>query len=709
MSDVEIKISDSIAPSIAKKLAQIKSTAREADTEVDRLKATLASVSASNAFRKDISEAEKLKNTLREASNVSVSYYGQVSRLNTAIDHQGRSFANATRQVNTNTAALIRNSAQARVNTAAMGQLVSLLTTYAGVRAFAETANAAQQLNNQLRTITNSQAEFNQLQEDLFGLANRTRTGVEDTTRLYVNFYKVLQSVGIGQTELFRMVETLNKGFQVGGKSAQEAAGSTRQFIQALQSGVLRGEEFNSIMEGMPIEILNNLAQAAGVSIDKLRGMAEQGALTRDVLRKGLSGAAEEIDRLFLRTTPTINNAFTLMRNNAIKFFTESSLAGDALVRVISFLADNMNVVIPLIALFGAAWAAVQLASITASIVALGAAIAPVTLAILAWVAAVFTVTAGLYSLGYIMAYVTGQGEAYEAWVAGAIANTIKWAGSIGEAAIKQLELIKLTPDQEALAAAYGKTALSAEELRASIQGIMGGNTTMELTAAANQATTAVKGTAAATKLAAGELRSLSGQASGVYNVQAALAATSTAAGSVGTSAGFAVNELKSLSGQASGVYRITSALDSVTSALKANAHMFVQAANRAKEYAQAAARAAQAAKYIAGAGSPSFQQIGITNTGPNSSIQNLGFATGGSFTVGGKAGRDTNPVSFMATKGEKVTVQTKSQQRAQKEQGRGDRNVTVNLTINATDVDSFRRSQRQVSSDLSRIVGGVE
>lgn len=629
---VEIKIDDKIAGSIAQKLAQIKTAAKEADSEVDKLKATLAQVSANSAFRKDAMEAEKLKNTLRQASNITVSYYGQVSKLNTALDHQGRAFANGAKQANSYAKSLNNAKSGTTSLNGSVNQLVATLGAYVGARAFIDTANAAQQLNNQLRTITTSQAEFNSLQQQLFDLANRTRSGVEETAQLYVNFYKVLDSVGIKQGELLRMVETLNKGYQIGGKSAQEAAGATRQFIQALQSGVLRGQELNSVMEQMPIEILNALAKAAGTSIEKLRKLAEEGKLTRDVLREALGSAAGQIDELFARTTPTINNAFTILRNNAIRFFTENTQAGQLLASIIMLIADNLNIVIPLIVAFGVAWGVVQLAKLAADLYNLAKAaaafsisIAPAVATMLIWAGIIATVVTALTLLGYTIAKLVGQGDAFEQW----IADSIRAVQNFGSEIMKQVE-----------GAGTGAVAALNTKLEQTQSAFNPG-----VTSAATQATSAVQ--------------------------TFATAATT-------------------------GAQKASKAIQSVEQAISGLANRMDYSTKQATKLFNQLARM--------GGSSGSFQTAGITNTGANSSFAGS-YATGGSFTVGGRAGRDKNPVHFNATKGERVTIQTRAQQRRN---GGGSGYVdarVINFNVITSDADSFRRSKRQVADDFGEII----
>jgi hypothetical protein len=81
------------------------------------------------------------------------------------------------------------------------------------------------------------------------------------------------------------------------------------------------------------------------------------------------------------------------------------------------------------------------------------------------------------------------------------------------------------------------------------------------------------------------------------------------------------------------------------------------------------------------------------------------GFATGGSFTVGGRAGVDRNLVGLRLTRGEKVTVQTPAQQQESSNALRPENTPSIHMAFNITtpDANSFRRSQSQIQGDALR------
>ncbi|HDU8701502.1 TPA: tape measure protein, partial [Morganella morganii subsp. morganii] len=100
--------------------------------------------------------------------------------------------------------------------------------------------------------------------------------------------------------------------------------GALVQLSQALASGVLRGQEFNSMSEQAPA-LMKGLADSLGVSIGKLRAMAAEGKLTTDVLLKAFREMGPTIEREFANTTQTMSQSLQIASNNITKFFGENT------------------------------------------------------------------------------------------------------------------------------------------------------------------------------------------------------------------------------------------------------------------------------------------------------------------------------------------------------------------------------------------------
>ena len=83
-------------------------------------------------------------------------------------------------------------------------------------------------------------------------VATRTTSSLEATANLYARISQAGKDLGVTQQQALKITEAINQSIQISGGSAASAEAAITQLIQGLQSGVLRGEEFNSMMEQAP-------------------------------------------------------------------------------------------------------------------------------------------------------------------------------------------------------------------------------------------------------------------------------------------------------------------------------------------------------------------------------------------------------------------------------------------------------------------------
>ncbi|MEN1450828.1 tape measure protein, partial [Pseudomonas aeruginosa] len=135
--------------------------------------------------------------------------------------------------------------------------------------------------------------------------------------------------------------DTVAKSIAISGASAQSAEAALVQFGQALATGVLRGEEFNSVSEQAPA-LLKAIADGLNVNIGELRKMANEGQLTADVLVDALSNAAAGVNDQFATRIKTVSMAVQELENAFTRLvgeFTNGRGAGEALAGAISGVA----------------------------------------------------------------------------------------------------------------------------------------------------------------------------------------------------------------------------------------------------------------------------------------------------------------------------------------------------------------------------------
>lgn len=225
-----------------------------------------------------------------------------------------------------------------------MGSALAGVSVLALARGFLDLADQAKNLDAQLRLATAQSGTFAQAQEDVRRIAAETRSGLEETAKLYGNFQRNARELGITQIEAARATETVSKTFKISGADAVEASQGTRQLVQALQSGVLRGDEFNSIMENSP-RLSRLLADSLGVPVKALREMAEEGELTSDKLVKAFTDKrfTAAIDAEFRELPVTFDQAMTLVHNAAVITFGAFDQGGEFSTALANFITQGSD------------------------------------------------------------------------------------------------------------------------------------------------------------------------------------------------------------------------------------------------------------------------------------------------------------------------------------------------------------------------------
>lgn len=145
-------------------------------------------------------------------------------------------------------------------------------------------------------------------------VAQRTNSSLDATATLYTRIAANGRELGLSNQAVLGLVETINKAIQVSGAGAQESEAAIRQLVQGLQSGVLRGEEFNSVIEQAP-RLARALADGLGVPLGALRGLAEQGKLTTDTVVAALQNQRAAIDKEFESLPDTVGRAAQRLKN----------------------------------------------------------------------------------------------------------------------------------------------------------------------------------------------------------------------------------------------------------------------------------------------------------------------------------------------------------------------------------------------------------
>lgn len=205
-----------------------------------------------------------------------------------------------------------------------------------------------------------------ELNDMIFASAQRSRGAYQETADL-VSKLGVLAGDAFGSSaEIVAFAEQVNKQMTIAGTSTAGAQAAMLQLTQAMSSGVLRGEELNSILEQAPT-IAQSIADYLGVSVGVMREMASEGQITAQVVKNAMFAAAEETNAKFESMPYTWGQVWTSMKNTMTQAFQP---ALNAIGKLADLAGNNMDTVIGLfygLAAAVAVYAAGQLVADTAA------------------------------------------------------------------------------------------------------------------------------------------------------------------------------------------------------------------------------------------------------------------------------------------------------------------------------------------------------
>lgn len=183
-----------------------------------------------------------------------------------------------------------------------------------------ELADTMTQTEARLILITGDLEKTAALQDQIMASANRSRASYQTTADAVAKMGIMAKDAFSNTDELVAFTELINKQFTIAGTSAQGVESAMLQLTQAMASGVLRGEELNSIFEQAPT-IIQTIADYLGVPIGEIRAMAAEGQITADIVKSAMLSSAGEINAQFNAMPYTFAQVWTMIQNILLEAF----------------------------------------------------------------------------------------------------------------------------------------------------------------------------------------------------------------------------------------------------------------------------------------------------------------------------------------------------------------------------------------------------
>lgn len=182
-----------------------------------------------------------------------------------------------------------------------------------------------------------------ELQDMIMESANRSRASYQTTADAVAKMGIMAGDAFSSNEELIAFSELINKQFTIAGTSAAGIDAAMLQLTQAMSSGVLRGEELNSVFEQAPT-IIQTIADYLGVPIGKIREMAAEGQITSTIVKNAMLASADEINAKFASMPMTFSQVWTIAKNIALEAFSPVlTLIGQGA----QWIYDNWSMIAP--------------------------------------------------------------------------------------------------------------------------------------------------------------------------------------------------------------------------------------------------------------------------------------------------------------------------------------------------------------------------
>lgn len=311
--------------------------------------------------------ARELQRTGHASENV-----GKAAKVGAAgVDELGKKADQTTAKLGKTRAGIESISTQlARLKTQAIGFTFGNLA----ISNLTQTLDEYKNFESRIKLISKSNAQAKGTFNELMQIANETGTVFAATAELYTRLFRAMGS-SANSAELLQFTKTIQQMTAISGAGAEEAKAAIIQLAQGLASGALRGDEFNSVAEQMPI-LLEVLQKSLGKTRAELRKMAEDGAITPQLILGATKEATEEIQRQYEQMPLTIGRAMNQLANGWLEFVgnTDKAVPASKLIAgAISLVANNLDLLAGALITAGAAYTVHLIAPLAKKAIALAA------------------------------------------------------------------------------------------------------------------------------------------------------------------------------------------------------------------------------------------------------------------------------------------------------------------------------------------------
>ena len=273
-------------------------------------------------LRMQLNQAIQEQNSLNQAMQNM-----DVSAANDAYLRLSQTVGNTERYIRDNVDEQGRFNQEISAGTQQANELTNTIKRVVAAYVSIQTVGKALNISDELVQTTSRLNMMNDGVQTTAELVNMVYAAAQDARGSFSQMADVVARFGNNAKDAFSSSEEvvafadlIQKQMTIAGASTQEAANAELQLSQALGSGVLRGDELNSIFEQAP-NLIQNIADYLDVPIGKIREMAADGELSADVVKAAIFSAADDINSKFNEMPMTWGQMWQSMQNTALIAF----------------------------------------------------------------------------------------------------------------------------------------------------------------------------------------------------------------------------------------------------------------------------------------------------------------------------------------------------------------------------------------------------
>lgn len=283
---------------------------------IEQIQANLA-FSVENPFGLGGNEIEQQLSAIERSLNQAVT---QQNMLNNAVGNTGDSINDNIHEQEQFNQEISAGTQQANELTNTIKRAVAAYVSIQSVGKALNISDELVQTTSRLNMMNDGVQTTAELVNMVYAAAQDARGSFSQMADVVARFGNNAKDAFSSSEEVVAFADLIQKQMTIAGASTQEAANAELQLSQALGSGVLRGDELNSIFEQAP-NLIQNIADYLDVPIGKIREMAADGELSADVVKAAIFSAADDINSKFNEMPMTWGQIWQSMQNTALIAF----------------------------------------------------------------------------------------------------------------------------------------------------------------------------------------------------------------------------------------------------------------------------------------------------------------------------------------------------------------------------------------------------